>query len=90
MTLDELWELFPIFLTPHNPQWEIWAEEEMRLLSDILSSYDQSHRQYCHKSYSGKTDYGYSCGTFNRHYNQRSGEFYANSIFDNRCTQYFS
>lgn len=40
MTLEELWELFPIILTPHNPQWAIWAKEEMRLLSDILSSYD--------------------------------------------------
>jgi len=40
MTLEELWELFPIILTPHNPQWAIWAKEEMHLLSDILSSYD--------------------------------------------------
>lgn len=40
MTLEELWELFPIVLTPHNPEWAIWAKEEMRLLSDILSSYD--------------------------------------------------
>lgn len=40
MTLEELWELFPIILTPHNPQWAIWAKQEMRLLSDILSSYD--------------------------------------------------
>ena len=39
MTLVELWELFPIVLTPHNPQWAIWAKEEMQLLSDILSSY---------------------------------------------------
>lgn len=39
MTLEELWELFPIVLTPHNPQWGNWAREEMRLLSDILSSY---------------------------------------------------
>lgn len=40
MTLAELWELFPIILTPHNPQWAIWAKEEIRLLSDLLSSYD--------------------------------------------------
>ena len=38
MTLEELWELFPIVLTPYNPQWSIWAKEEIRLLSDILSS----------------------------------------------------
>ena len=40
MTLEELWELFPIVLTPHNPQWAICAREEIRLLSDLLSSYD--------------------------------------------------
>lgn len=40
MTLEELWELFPIVLTPHNPLWAIWAKEEMQLLSDLLSSYD--------------------------------------------------
>ena len=39
MTLEELWELFPIVLTPHNPTWAIWAREEIRLLSDLLSFY---------------------------------------------------
>ncbi len=40
MTLDELWELFPIVLAPHNPKWAIWAKGEIRLLSDLLSSFD--------------------------------------------------
>lgn len=39
MTLDKLWELFPRVLTPHNPQWSVWAEEEMRLLSSLLVKY---------------------------------------------------
>ena len=39
MTLEELWELFPIVLTPHNPQWTYWAEEEIRWLSSILAKY---------------------------------------------------
>ena len=39
MTLEELWELFPIVLTAHNPQWSDWAEEEMRLLSSLLVKY---------------------------------------------------
>lgn len=39
MTLEELWELFPIVLTPHNPQWSVWAEKEMRLLSSLLVKY---------------------------------------------------
>ncbi len=40
MTLEELWELFPIVLSPHNPQWSVWAEEEMRLLSSFLAQYN--------------------------------------------------
>lgn len=39
MTLEELWELFPIVLSPHNPQWSVWAEEEMRMLSSLLAQY---------------------------------------------------
>lgn len=34
MTLEELWELFPIFLTEHNEHWEKWfLEEKVRLYS---------------------------------------------------------
>lgn len=40
MTLEELWELFPIVLTPHNTQWSIWAKEEMELLSSLLAAYN--------------------------------------------------
>ncbi len=29
MTLEELWELFPIELVPHNKLWKEWAEEEI-------------------------------------------------------------
>lgn len=28
MTLEELWQLFPIQLTPHQRQWETWYQEE--------------------------------------------------------------
>lgn len=37
MTLEELWELFPIVLTPHDPDWAVWAEEETMTLSRLLS-----------------------------------------------------
>lgn len=37
MTLEELWQLFPIVLAPHQPQWKDWAKEEICLLSGILS-----------------------------------------------------
>ena len=41
MTLEELWELFPIVLTPHNPDWAKWAIEEMTALSALLSGFDK-------------------------------------------------
>ncbi len=39
MSLAELWELFPIIQTPHQPQWKEWAEDEIQELSGILSAY---------------------------------------------------
>lgn len=41
MTLEELWELFPIVLTPHNPHWAEWAEEETATLSKLLSEFNK-------------------------------------------------
>lgn len=40
MTLEELWELFPIILTEHNESWNKWYAEEERRLLGILSSND--------------------------------------------------
>ncbi|MCM1262020.1 MAG: GrpB family protein [Butyrivibrio sp.] len=40
MTLDELWQLFPISLVPHNEHWtEYYAEIEI-FLRNILSAYE--------------------------------------------------
>lgn len=36
MTLEELWELFPILLTEHNPAWKDWYRQERELLSGLL------------------------------------------------------
>ncbi len=36
MTLEELWELFPIVLTEHKPYWSDWYSEEVTLLKNIL------------------------------------------------------
>ena len=36
MTLEELWQLFPIFLTEHKPYWGNWYEEEVAELKGIL------------------------------------------------------
>ncbi len=36
MTLEELWELFPIFLSEHKPYWAIWYRDEVAALKMIL------------------------------------------------------
>lgn len=40
MTLEELWQLFPIILTEHNPNWDDWYEEERQHLWSILTPID--------------------------------------------------
>lgn len=37
MTLEELWELFPVFLVPHNEQWAEYFDEMKEFLYHILS-----------------------------------------------------
>ena len=39
MTLQQLWELFPILLTEHNPGWKEWFRDEKALLESILRCY---------------------------------------------------
>lgn len=36
MTLQELWQLFPIILTEHKEEWKQWYEEEKKLLCSVL------------------------------------------------------
>ena len=36
LSLDELWELFPIFLTEHKDEWSGWFEEEKLALECVL------------------------------------------------------
>lgn len=36
MTLTELWQLFPIFLTAHQSQWDVWYNEELEYLKSAL------------------------------------------------------
>lgn len=36
MTREELWQLFPIFLTEHMPYWTDWYNEEVQILKQIL------------------------------------------------------
>lgn len=38
MSLEELWELFPIILKKHNPIWKDWYLQEEKLLSAIIGN----------------------------------------------------
>ena len=39
MSLEELWELFPIFLVAHNDKWNLYYDEIENLLKNALSKY---------------------------------------------------
>lgn len=39
LSLEELWVLFPITLSPHNPEWKTWADDEIQSLSECLKNY---------------------------------------------------
>ena len=43
MTLEELWQLFPIILTEHNNEWGKWYEEELTYLKKYLPSNRITH-----------------------------------------------
>ena len=38
MSLQELWQLFPIFLVEHNIEWAKWYQEEKSVILEILPS----------------------------------------------------
>lgn len=43
MTLEELWELFPIFLTEHRDCWADWYKEEADILQGVLGPGPELH-----------------------------------------------
>lgn len=38
MSLEELWQLFPIELTKYNPDWPFWYKEEETALNSLLKN----------------------------------------------------
>lgn len=36
MSLEELWELFPVEQSPHRPEWAEWAREESAVIERLL------------------------------------------------------
>ena len=59
MSLEELWQLFPIFLTEHQVDWEEWYLEEESLLKKSLPCIERiSHiGSTANSRYLGKTHY---------------------------------
>ena len=43
MTLEELWQLFPIVLTEHRDEWRTWFTQEKALLAEVLPGAQISH-----------------------------------------------
>ena len=39
LSLEELWERFPIFLVPHNDKWKLYYDEMEAFLKSILSEH---------------------------------------------------
>lgn len=39
LSLEELWQLFPIELSTHDPRWKEWADEETTSLHSLLQAY---------------------------------------------------
>lgn len=40
MSLSELWQLFPIILREHNPEYAQWYKEEKRQLLELLTDFE--------------------------------------------------
>lgn len=40
LSLEELWELFPIILAEHNPAWDEWYDDESKHLQGLLKNID--------------------------------------------------
>jgi len=62
MTLEQLWTLFPIVLTAHNPEWKHWYEEESMRIRKFLSKVFHLHLRY-----EGDCDEIYFCDYMNGH-----------------------
>ena len=59
MSLEELWQLFPIFLTEHQDYWKDWYAEEKNFIKATITSNGEvePYREYSHKYYLGKAHY---------------------------------
>ena len=56
MTLEELWQLFPIYLTEHKDHWEAWYNEEVKILQSLLPYDIRFHTHFCRYAKRNQTD----------------------------------
>ena len=76
MSLEELWQLFPVFLTEHRPVWTQWYQEERERLSGILPMEDICGK-HIHPIHLGQAHSGYPGGNEGRRgYAGREGTYY--------------
>lgn len=51
MSLEELWELFPVILSPHNVEWKTWTHDEIKAKMTRIEweqkTVEQMIRIYC-------------------------------------------
>ena len=48
MSLEELWQLFPVFLTEHRPVWAQWYQEKGGWLFGILPLWSEYLAEISH------------------------------------------
>ena len=64
LSLDELWQLFPITLTAHQDYWADWYKEEAELLKERLPCIERIRNL-------GKAYHRYTCGNPKRRKSRR-------------------
>ena len=71
LSLDELWQLFPIILTAHQDCWAEWYKEEAELLKEQLSYAKRISHIGSTAINLGKTYHRYTCRNLKRRKNHR-------------------
>ena len=51
MTLEELWDLFPIFLVRHDDHWNEYYNEIKSAITDLLTGYEDMSAKQTWKAY---------------------------------------
>ena len=80
MTLEELWELFPIFLVEHDDRWKDFFDEVEKTLTRILS--EQPVERISHIGSSSRYVEQKKCRGKCRAEQQKGTDHYSDSSYD--------